>query len=532
MTLHRFFNRNCTFSRNFPKIKPYMQWALILCWVMGMFWLFNAAKHDAYQQIRAELSEKSASAQRQIGLSYMLAYSMTEQMQKNIELAQKGYLQTYCSDRFVQYNQTWGLSPYDLTDLDHCLEANISGSGHFDALTPEIWQEIDAALALDIDLDTDPINHIEFAWSYYTSKNHFILYAPAIDPKAFQFSESLYEKPFWTIATPQNNPQRQFRISPIYLDAAGKGYMISLSLPVYVNDVFYGVVSLDHTLTSIRRTLENRLDGATLLVNNERQIVSAPYDFTPGDKIALKKPLHELARQHDHGFNPDKIVMPVIDDQMYLVHYLYPNGHVKTVLQTMQLQGLFFTSLILVLMLLIWLFEIFLKINRIAIHDELTHILNRRGVEQKAEWLFDLADREQQPVSVLSLDLDRFKQVNDTYGHSYGDKVIAEFGHHLTEHARKSDLAGRMGGEEFIMFLPNTPRDQAAILAERLLETLRHKRISDQNIQITTSIGCIERQPEESLNNVLKRADLALYQAKDQGRDQISFGPSEPDEQT
>ena len=211
---------------------------------------------------------------------------------------------------------------------------------------------------------------------------------------------------------------------------------------------------------------------------------------------------------------------------MYLVHYLYPNGYVKTMIQNMQLQGLFFTSLILVLMLLIWLFEVFLKINRIAIHDQLTGILNRRGVEEKAEWLFSLADRNQQPVSVLSLDLDYFKRVNDTYGHDYGDKVIHTFGQHLLLNARKSDLIGRMGGEEFIMVLPDTPGKEATVLAQRLLEGLRNRHISDKDITITTSIGCIERQPDEPLNSVLKRADLALYQAKDNGRNQLSYGPA------
>ncbi|KUJ72523.1 hypothetical protein AVO41_01570 [Thiomicrospira sp. WB1] len=502
-----------------------MQWTLLFCWLLGMFWLYEDAKRTTHQQIYSELSEKTTLIQRQIGLSYMLAYSMAEQMQKNIELAKMGHLQTYCSDRFMQYEQTWGLSPYDLTDRDHCLEANISGLGNYADISEQVRQEVDAALALDIDIKTDPINHIEFAWSYYTSRHDFILFAPAVEPSQFQFSRDLYNKPFWTIATPENNPQRQFRISPIYQDAAGKGFMISLSLPVYVDDVFYGVVSLDHTLASIRKTLENRLDGATLLVNGQNQIISAPYDFEPGTQVALDAPLYELAQRHEPGLSPEKMVMPVITDQLYLVHYLYPNGHTQVVLRSMTLQGLFFTSLILVLMLLIWLFEVFLKINRIAIHDELTELLNRRGVEQKAEWLFELADRNDQPVSVLSMDLDHFKRINDNYGHNYGDKVIAAFGHHLIEHARKSDLAGRMGGEEFIMLLPNTDRDQASVLAKRLLDTLHAKRISDQDIQITTSIGCIERHKGESLNTVLKRADLALYAAKDQGRDRISFEP-------
>ena len=503
-----------------------------MIWLMGMVWLYQDAQRTTHQTIQAELKEKTTLIQRQLGLSYMLAYSMAEQMQKNIELAKRGHLQTYCSERFIQYEQTWGLSPYNLTNTHHCLEANISGWGHYNDLSAEVRQEIDAALALDIDVESDPINHIEFAWSYYTSKQQFILFAPAVAPETFQFDPTLYQKPFWTIATPENNPQRAFRISPIYEDAAGKGFMVSLSLPVYVDDVFYGVVTLDHTLKSIRNTLENRLSGATLLVNEQKQIISAPYDFEPGTKIKTQDALHSLAKRENWHFTPKKLVMPVIDNQMYLVHYLYPNGHLMTLLKAMLLKGLFFTSLIVVLMLLIWVFESYLKINRIAIHDALTGLLNRRGVEQKTEWLFDLADRNAQPISVLSMDLDHFKRINDQFGHDYGDTVIETFGHHLLTHARKSDLAGRMGGEEFIMFLPNTPKAQGSIMAERLARTLRHQPITDQHIHVTCSIGCIERQHGETLNQVLKRADKALYHAKDQGRDRISFEPHEPAEPT
>lgn len=129
--------------------------------------------------------------------------------------------------------------------------------------------------------------------------------------------------------------------------------------------------------------------------------------------------------------------------------------------------------------------------------------------------------------SVLSVDLDHFKSINDEYGHASGDKVLETFGDIAFQVARKSDLAGRMGGEEFAFFLPNTSAKQALDLSERLHEAIKKTTIEHDGcaIRFTLSIGIAEF-PKERVDNLeksLSMADKAMYQAKKNGRNQSAI---------
>lgn len=155
-------------------------------------------------------------------------------------------------------------------------------------------------------------------------------------------------------------------------------------------------------------------------------------------------------------------------------------------------------------------------------HDPLTGLLNRRGIEQRLAVERQRLDRHGRPHSLLSLDLDHFKRVNDLHGHPVGDEVLRAFGDILRQAGRGSDWAARVGGEEFWFVLPDTGLEGAVPLAERILREARELRLPDAPIQVTVSIGvaaAIERaEPAEDL---MRRLDEALYQAKAQGRDRI-----------
>lgn len=150
--------------------------------------------------------------------------------------------------------------------------------------------------------------------------------------------------------------------------------------------------------------------------------------------------------------------------------------------------------------------------------DAMTELLNRRGMNQV------LSDYEQAHTSfsVVTLDIDFFKRVNDTHGHDIGDKVIKKLAQLMRTQARKEDQLCRSGGEEFMMFLPNTPLDTAFIVAERLRELIAATDITLVG-HITVSFGVAfwsGIESSTSIEETLKRADKALYQAKQQGRNQ------------
>ncbi len=162
-------------------------------------------------------------------------------------------------------------------------------------------------------------------------------------------------------------------------------------------------------------------------------------------------------------------------------------------------------------------------LDRVSRTDALTGLFNRRHLDEELAIRCGYARRYQEPLSVLLLDIDHFKVVNDTHGHPAGDVVLSEFAHRLANKLRMGDTAGRWGGEEFLVILPHTDLSGAIEVAERIRAAAAAAPFIAGTTQITVTVsgGCCSGQgesPEELLHSV----DLALYQAKDAGRNQIA----------
>ncbi len=156
-----------------------------------------------------------------------------------------------------------------------------------------------------------------------------------------------------------------------------------------------------------------------------------------------------------------------------------------------------------------------------SLTDQLTGIGNRRRLEQALKEEISRAGRSGAKLSALMADLDHFKRVNDTYGHGAGDKVLETFADVLRQSTRLPDVLGRYGGEEFVVLMPNTDRDQAVISAERLRIALASTLIPPLAEPMTVSIGVVEFVPGESGDAFLGRVDEALYEAKRSGRNRV-----------
>lgn len=165
----------------------------------------------------------------------------------------------------------------------------------------------------------------------------------------------------------------------------------------------------------------------------------------------------------------------------------------------------------------------------LATRDELTGLSNRRHFLELASRAFDQAQRYRRPLSAIMLDIDRFKEINDTFGHAAGDRILARVGERMREVMRKVDILGRYGGDEFIIFLPETGREGARRLAERLRAALSAQVDAGESwIEITASMGVASTFGESAdltLEELIRRADQALYQAKQAGRDQVRVYP-------
>ncbi|RXJ87018.1 diguanylate cyclase [Arcobacter sp. CECT 8985] len=163
------------------------------------------------------------------------------------------------------------------------------------------------------------------------------------------------------------------------------------------------------------------------------------------------------------------------------------------------------------------------QLKTTAITDYLTNIPNRRFFFEMGNKSFSLAKRENKSISIICLDIDYFKRINDNYGHHAGDKILIQIANTLKTHTRDSDIVARTGGEEFSIIVNNTDIDGALKLAEKIrveiqdLSTL-YKQVV---IKVTVSIGVTQIKQDDTFQKILNRADSLLYKAKDKGRNTI-----------
>jgi diguanylate cyclase (GGDEF)-like protein len=176
------------------------------------------------------------------------------------------------------------------------------------------------------------------------------------------------------------------------------------------------------------------------------------------------------------------------------------------------------------------------RLKKLSITDGLTELFNHRHVHELLRDEFERSHRTEEPLAVVMIDLDRFKAVNDTYGHPTGDVVLYETARILKETAREIDMVGRYGGEEFIAILPNTDEEEAARFAERVRTAVEAHLYRDESneIHMTCSSGAASFPAEgvETPEELLKSADEALYLAKESGRNRVVRASQLPAGQT
>jgi len=161
------------------------------------------------------------------------------------------------------------------------------------------------------------------------------------------------------------------------------------------------------------------------------------------------------------------------------------------------------------------------KQNFAATTDALTLLRNRHFLLESGNYLIERAKRNQECLSVMMLDVDHFKYINDNYGHQAGDEVLQILAATIRASIRKDDISGRYGGEEFVVLLPCTDLSGAMLLAEKLRQSIATQ-LFPIDKAVTVSIGCAELKKNEVLNGLLSRADHFMYQAKMNGRNQIA----------
>jgi two-component system cell cycle response regulator len=161
----------------------------------------------------------------------------------------------------------------------------------------------------------------------------------------------------------------------------------------------------------------------------------------------------------------------------------------------------------------------------LSVRDPLTGLSNRRYFDAHAATLLTEAVRQRRPLALMMLDLDRFKSINDTYGHQGGDAVLSEFAQRISSAIRGEHLVARLGGEEFAVLMQDTGIEAVERAAERIRQLVAAVPMqvpqTGRAVPVTVSIGIAELIPGETMDGLIARADAALYAAKSMGRDRV-----------
>lgn len=423
---------------------------------------------------------------------------------------------------------------------------NLTGTGHLEK-NPEMAENINLALLYNPHFKTFYDSLPGIAWVYYTGREGFIMMYPWISSDDFSFSPALYDAPFYRIGLPENNPSRVRRWTPPYMDVAGKGLMVTLSKPLYSNDVLRGVVSVDVTL----RTLSDRMDPRyhSFMVNENGQILAANALPSGWNKKVMTLEAYAGKEKSDHlidlkNNNSDSL-------QSADAHYVYVaaiDNCPWTLYSELSYWDIFLKSslsgvpvLLIGFLLLLSsnanerrkkiehlltgtvkeLEESRLQLQTAASIDFLTGALNRRSTTERLNEEISRGARYGSTFSLILGDIDHFKDFNDTYGHAAGDAALKHIVGVISSGIRSSDLLCRWGGEEFLIILPDTGYSEALLVAEKLRAVIGNSCFVFDGIDdicITMSFGVSEYTHEKSLDHNIIQADDALYQAKDSGR--------------
>lgn len=500
-----------------------------LCLLVFTFWVLSLSilYFKGHDNVVNQLVKSLIMNEREIGqlLNTTIAYntSIAGQMESNLNLIGSNRYRhplTFELKDFPEI-QSYGLAGNErINNLPY--QANLTGIGALQNVDAQTMEEISAALSLNLSTPLKGDNH-DFIWSYYTSKNGFMVVAPSVGISEFHHSEQLYTKLFWSIATPEQNPNKKTVISDLYVDGAGQGLMITISTPVYRNEIFKGIVSLDVGLNYLKGILsssDSSLNEHLFLISKEGK-VAANNNNTPlvDSLIDIKTNIFSSYSLFQHA-GKYYIASKLINDKFYIIYELTQIKINQLILKNTYNQALIVTLFAMIFWLLVHLFNSLAYAKNLAQYDSLSKLYNRRTLEKLSTHEIKLSLNENTPLSVLMIDIDNFKNLNDKYGHHIGDIGIKHVARIMSKSVRKVDIVGRYGGEEFVVVLPKTGIEQAIIIAEKIRKSIEQSTFSD-NHSVTVSIGLTEcniSNDTRTFNDLCKKADLALYKAKEEGR--------------
>lgn len=384
------------------------------------------------------------------------------------------------------------------------------------------------------------------AWLYYTSDSGFSSIYPFVSSDEFFYKDEFRKASFFFYANSINNPKRASVWTPVYLDLAGKGLMVTYSCPLYVEEDFKGIISLDFTNQFFSNILHSKYEG--YLADQTGALIASSKNIQFDDEIIYIKDVMdftsdeweqiETIKEHGMGIiSGDYIYRAGFVNSPWTMYFRLPIIEVVSRAFLLTLPMIVICSLFLYALLEI---ERRKKIQSIlsatikerkeyqellenaAKYDFLTSTLNRRGMEEQLSMIAN--SDEEKNLYILMADLDKFKKLNDTHCHEAGDKVLIEVAEIFKRLTEKKGYVSRWGGEEFLLVITEVDQKEIFDYAENIRESVEKAYIpwkEDQTLEVTVTMGIAKYHPGEALYQCISKADEALYQGKRNGRNRI-----------
>lgn len=390
-----------------------------------------------------------------------------------------------------------------------------------------LWRQLNAADRMSTELNTVLSYSPEVAWLYFLSDRGFLHLMPRAPVTQVAFSPKLFERAYWRQSVPAANPDHRVILAGPYDDIGGKGQVLTIAVPVYDGTVFLGITALDMRIDSLTNVLNvGMAAGTSYLINEKDRLVAAQTSI----RIPASDTVAGLQTSGDWYTADDgdlQLAGDVVEGELWMIHHLPlsdlyltaardSSGTWLGLLLTVVLCGSGFRMLALLR-----------QIARMTYHDALTGLPNRRLLEDRLQMALPAAIRAGQRTALLFIDLDKFKPVNDQYGHAAGDWLLKQAALRMRHVLRAGDTVARMGGDEFVVLLPALPNAADAITAaEKLRLALERPFIHDSHgpIRISSSIG-VALSPDHAreAGELLRFGDEAMYEAKKSGRNRVSL---------
>lgn len=414
---------------------------------------------------------------------------------------------------------------------------------------PRMQKEIRAALEFSFILQfNEPQKDFEQRLWYISRAGYFVSsLPPANKQQTLDSYRTLLQRGYFTHMAPEANPHRRLRWTATYDGILNEGSMVTVSVPVDSEGYWYGVLAMDFTSDRIHAHLQQAMphQGSIMLLDHAMHTLAVSTNSSRQENSSLsademrqlktlikEKPIGQL-RVGSRFISWTR--MNDFDGVMLSIQTLKEGlqGETGRVAIILLLTWLVFTLLLLLAWLTIYrLIDRLLTLQRSlyqrANYDPLTQLLNRGAFFERARALIVLCRRYQHPVTLIQLDVDYFKGVNDTWGHHAGDLALAHVAGLIKRQLRESDLCGRIGGEEFCLLLPETRLEEAVQVAERIRHQLAAEALAisaEQQILLSASLGLAssEEQGCYQIEHLQTIADRRLYLAKQNGRNQVCW---------